>query len=198
MNSEKNQNKPYYVPIRKFILLNFATLTFFQVYWGYRQWKYLRDIGKNPQAIPWLAGLFLPLTYYWLLKSFSELKNKGQEVKEDRGIWIMLVISLIILNLFANFDGYIAGLTFLAFWPLLYGAKLINEYAVSINPKLSKVPPMPWWKRFLVAFGILIMAIIIPLMMMPQEKVNQLLEKLKEMEEMEDKPTIEESLVKVL
>lgn len=192
-------NELYYVPVWRFILLNFATLTFYQIYWGYRQWSYLKKSGKNPQAIPWLAALFLPLTYYSLLKSFTELKEKGEVESSEKGIFVTLVVSYIILNIFGTFDGAVSLVTLLSFWPLLYGLRLANEYYLSLNSEAAKIPKMPWWKRALVGVGLFLFILILPILAFPEERVDQFFEQLeKSLEEQidnQDSPTITEELV---
>lgn len=64
------------VSILKLVIMSAVTLTFYQVYWFYRNWKLARERGDD--VIPILRAIFGVLFAYAL---FKEVREKGRSAK---------------------------------------------------------------------------------------------------------------------
>jgi hypothetical protein len=170
------QITPYYVPLRKFIVLNLATAGIYSVYWAYKQWKYVRAVEEKSQAIPWLAAIFISFTYYSLLNYFYHLSNNKEPESQVKNKHLLLTFAYITLNLLGYLEGYYAVISFLSFVVLFCGVNMINKYALKLNAKADQIPKMAWWKYPLIAVGMLLSAILLVVAAVPEEKIQEFLE----------------------
>lgn len=170
-----NRKGLYYVPVWKFALLNLATLGVFSVYWGYRQWKFLRDSGKNSQAVPWLAGLFLPFTLYSLLKSFTQLDGEEELTTKKKMVFGAAVVAYIMLNSVGTLEGIFFLISLFSFVVLFYPLKIVNGYFLKLDKNVANIPKIPWWKWLLIVLGLIFALIVLFFNFVSEEQLENVL-----------------------
>lgn len=122
-------------------LMSICTFGVYEIYWAYKNWKYVkrRDSSK---IMPFWRAIFAPLWYYSLLR---DLHQKGQAPDFGRA----LVCALLVIAYFAALSSWklpdpYAVVSFLSFLLLIPAARAINalnegNHALAMN---SRVKPL--------------------------------------------------------
>jgi len=114
----------YEISNTKLIMLSVFTLGFFEIYWFYRQWKFIEKV-KNLKLTPWARGLFAPLFAYSLFKYIFELSKDAGEKQTPSAGW--LAAGYFILASMGRFPGWAWLISIASFWPLIPVQNHINQ-----------------------------------------------------------------------
>ena len=128
--SEEGQNlaQPayYWVSPIKFSLMSIVTFTIYDIYWGYKCWKYVKSRDPASHYWPFLTALFLPLSFYWLATDIS--RNEIEKPLSSRTYRIFLASSLFVINFSAwSLTQYWFIALFLFFIPILPAVSAIDR-----------------------------------------------------------------------
>ena len=76
--SEGEELEQVFYPIKlsKFILLSIISIGYYQIFWAYKNWKWLRDVGNEPN-MPLVRSFFMVFTNFSLLPQFSREDDIG-------------------------------------------------------------------------------------------------------------------------
>jgi hypothetical protein len=118
----------FYFPVSlpKLFVLSIATGGLYQLYWFYRNWKYIK--ARNGSAImPFWRALFTPI---WFYPFYQDLKGDSRErfgkVLLPAAPWIILLLLLfVVLNVMESIDGFFELLSLLSVLCLLPFANYI-------------------------------------------------------------------------
>ena len=131
---------PYAISIKKLLILSFATLGTYDVYWFYKQWKFFSKKRHNI-FVYILLCIFSPVTSYFLfsrIEAKMRLQDKNLTLDESKGRRLsFLYFFLGILNKLPDPWGYIYLFRVLAlvqvqrslnrYWEKEYGEKLVRS-----------------------------------------------------------------------
>jgi len=157
---------PEFFPItpNKLIIMSICTLGIYEIYWFYRNWKYLK-IKKQLKISPFWRSIFSIIFCYSLFKHINNYaKEKGIEEHISQG---SLAFAYIIITLSIRLPDPYWIVSIIAFLPLLSVQKLINQLnhfklQIVINNKYSG------WNIFGIISGIIIWGLIILGILMPE------------------------------
>jgi len=118
----------FYFPVSlpKLFVLSIATLGLYQLYWFYRNWKYVKRRDGSP-IMPFWRALFSPIWFYPL---YRDLKRDSRErfgkVLLPGAPWIVLLLLLFVgLGVMESFGGFFELLSLLSVLCLLPYANYI-------------------------------------------------------------------------
>lgn len=77
--NRKEQSVFFYVSPLKLLLMSIGTLGFYEFFWFYKNWTYVRE-HRLRDLSPEFRALFFPFTYYYLLK---EIERAGEAQRRD-------------------------------------------------------------------------------------------------------------------
>ncbi|MBI2176168.1 DUF4234 domain-containing protein [Candidatus Woesearchaeota archaeon] len=134
---EKYSNK---FPIKKLIILSIVTLGIYEIYWLYRNWKYIKETAKKDIHPKWRTlGLIVPLYGIWLIydqfRTIIKLANqKKVNTKFSAGDLTAVYIGLTLIDnrlswkLPDQYWYFSLVFTVLALLPLIAIQKYFNGY----------------------------------------------------------------------
>jgi len=135
----------YPVSLVKLFILSIATLNIYQLFWFYRNWKYIKQ--RDDSAImPFWRAVFTPL---WFFPFYRDLKHDS-EIRLDKSIlpnaaWItLLLISMVGLNIADRFDEsyeFIGVLSVLCLLPFANYILFINRSRPETTKHNSRFRP---------------------------------------------------------
>jgi hypothetical protein len=112
-------------PLIKLVVMAFVTLGFYVVYWFYRNWKTIKQRGRD-DIMPFWRALFSPL---WAYSCFREIK---EAIESRRNVASVspgaMAVAYFLLNLSSRLPGSWALLAFFIFVPLLPFNSLARNY----------------------------------------------------------------------
>lgn len=126
-------------PVWHFVLLSIVTFGIYEIYWFYRNWKYLK-IHKSLDISPgWrTAGLFVPI--YGIVLAYRQLRDI-RDFSKEAGIvktyspgWILF--SWLILTALWRLPDPFWFLSFLSVWLLAVVQGVLNSYWEKEQPEL--------------------------------------------------------------
>ncbi|RME48334.1 MAG: hypothetical protein D6795_13050 [Deltaproteobacteria bacterium] len=124
----------YGVSLTKFLLLFVFSLGLYQFYWGYRQWRSIRDAGKG--VFPLVRAFFLPFFLYAQIRHTEEIFARYGHRERIGALPLALTFFLLALSIRfvpAPFD----LLPFLgSAFPLLLFQQRINAFHRKIAPQV--------------------------------------------------------------
>ena len=164
------QNDQIFYPVKlsKFIFLSLITIGFYSYYWSYKNWRWIRDVEKNPN-MPLVRSFFMIFTNFSLLLKFAEYEN------EDKGFpWysssvalllasIYLVLS-ILGNLSDQFEAismWLLGMGLISFIALIPSAMQVNRLNSDRKDIIAKNSAYHWTTMAYLLMFLPILAIII-------------------------------------
>lgn len=155
----KKDQYAYSQPVWHFILLSVLTLGIYDVYWYYRNWKYLAEFKKLDISPGWrTAGLFVPILNLFLI--YGAHKDYRDLIKEEglnREIYPGLIIVVIIIaGLITNLPDPFWLISFLATIPLAIVQGILNELWRKVQPELIHKTNFRGRQIFLMVFGAII------------------------------------------
>jgi hypothetical protein len=151
-------------PLWKFCFLSIITLNIYQLVWGYKHFKLMKDLDKS-NLVPWAWAWFMPFSLYHLAKKYFALaKRKGWQ--EDPSPMNITVAYFFCASLSKSETG-IWLLSLLSFWPLLIILRAANFYWQKQQPNLPirkswTIPEIIW-----TVFGLMLWASILITSIMP-------------------------------
>jgi len=141
------------VSLLKLSLMSIATLGLYQVYWFYKNWKYVQKLGDKVNAP--LRALFYTLTSYWLFKSIRQQAEDAQVGGLQAGF---LALALFLLGSLWRLPDpwWVVGLG--AFLPLLPVQSTVNELNRKLAPQADPNGRFGGWNIVaLILGGILVL-----------------------------------------
>lgn len=126
------------VPVRKFVVLSLLSLGFYELYWFYRNWAYIRA-RDGSRISPVLRTIFQPFTFTALMADIRS--NLGAGPSRLGSIVLAIVFfALSIVGLFPD-PYWLPGMfTFVCFLPVV---RLIRD----VNGADAEYPPYGWTLR---------------------------------------------------
>lgn len=118
-------------PVWHFVFLSIVTFGIYDIYWFYRNWKYLK-VHKSLDISPgWrTAGLFVPI--YGIVLAYRQLRDI-RDFSKEAGIdktyspgWILF--GWLILSALGRLPDPFWLLSFLSVWPLAVVQGVLNSY----------------------------------------------------------------------
>ncbi|MDO8657590.1 MAG: hypothetical protein Q7K55_02520 [Candidatus Levybacteria bacterium] len=132
MKSPSTSGVPYAMTNTKLIMLTILTLGLYEIYWFYKQWRYVKQ-AKDLNVTPWARGLFSPLFAYPLFKHIFELARKAGERHTPSAGW--LAVAYFVLMMVGRAEGWVWMISLASFWPLLPVQSRVNMLWSKENPK---------------------------------------------------------------
>lgn len=135
MNSNETQTLKYFetTPL-KFFLMSTCTFGLYELYWSYKNWKYIKQ-RDDSKILPVVRAIFYTLMFYTILTDISD--KHGTKYLKNSFIKGSLAISLLILGaLWKLPDPYwfLTYLTFLPMLPAVYAITEINSDVTAQHP----------------------------------------------------------------
>jgi hypothetical protein len=153
INKEKNPDTPFseYQPLSNFFLLNILSLGFYQLYWFYKHWRFLRD-NKELNIQPAMRALFTIFFGYSLFSRFYILaKEKGYKEQPLVGLLFILFIATGLLAYLD--DPYLTLISLFSFVFLIPVHQMMNFYYLEEQPGYRKrIKFSSREKNFLIVF----------------------------------------------
>lgn len=148
-NKPINQQFSNVMPVWKFCFLCIITLNMYQLPWGHKQWKFLKD-RENLNINPWLRGYFLPFTMYHLAKKVFVLAEREGYRKKPSAFQVTLIYWVIFCL------APILRIGLFSFIPLLTILKAVNYYWEQEQPNLPVRDSFTGREVIWIIFGIFI------------------------------------------
>lgn len=129
--AEANFEPGIYFPVSasKLIILSLLSLGVYQVYWGYRNWRSIRQ-RDGGSLWAWARGLFLPLTLYWLYRDAKNHPRQDDRLRLGQAAIVALALGYLVIGVARNSQSplyYLAVvLTSLCLLPLAAHIRRIN------------------------------------------------------------------------
>lgn len=146
--TKKNQSKDskttrvfYAISNTKLIMLSILTFGLYEIYWFYRQWKFVKKV-KNLKLTPWARGLFAPLFAYSLFKYIFELSKDADEKQTPSAGW--LAAGYFILVSMGRLSGWGWMISFLSVLPIIPAQNHINLLFKKDFPKTEVSTTFNW------------------------------------------------------
>ncbi len=124
----------YGQPVRNLVLLSLLTLNLYQLYWFYRNWKHLKShTGADIRPGLRTVGLLIPIVSFFLIyDQFDDI----HDLSTGRGIAALgvryspmgLMLAYVLINALWMVPGRVSLLGVLAFIPLVYVQRALNDY----------------------------------------------------------------------
>jgi hypothetical protein len=148
---------PIYFPVSvpKMIVMSIASGGFYQLYWSYRNWKYIRQADDSTISPFWRA-LFVLFFHYFLIKRVKADTSTRTVVLYSPALLTVLYLLLLLAWQLPGFWRYVSYLDFLALLPVVQAVNSANEgraFPWSMNTRFTG------WNLALIALAIASLAI---------------------------------------
>lgn len=141
----------------RFIVLYFATLGVYPLFWMYDQWTFLKN-KQNLNISPGWRAVFSPLWTGSLAGGIQKyLKKENINVSYSP---ILIGITFFILSALYRLPDPYWLITFLSFIPILPILDAMNQYYEKHDSHLPD-PELAWWQNILVGVGLLILILAV-------------------------------------
>jgi hypothetical protein len=142
----------------KLAILSVVTLSLYNVYWSYKNWKCVNRLTGEHFNAP-LRAFFYPLTSYSLFHHIeTEGRKLGTEVHSNAGF---LAVVLFLLNLMYHLPGPYGLVGLLTFLPLMAVQSVVNQINRRATPDADpNVRLRPWNVVAVIVGGIVTVAAI--------------------------------------
>ncbi|MEL7449523.1 MAG: hypothetical protein AAFN78_09955, partial [Pseudomonadota bacterium] len=135
----------------KFVLMDVATLGLYSIYWSYKNWHFVRE-RDQPNVIPFLCAIFIPLTFYWLMKSLaSSVESRVLSSPSSRVLLAVLLLLLTATSALPDPYWLVSVFTFVPMMPTVVALWSTAERTPSAA---HRVPAFHWSNTFAYLFGI--------------------------------------------
>jgi hypothetical protein len=127
----------------KLVVMLFATLGLYQIYWFYKQWDRVRDAGDNVAPAP--RSIFSILFCYSLFRRVID-STHAVGVRTSVPAWL-LAVGFILPSLMYRANGTEAYLSILAIVPLTFVQRIANAVALgqgSTEDRNTRLTPLNW------------------------------------------------------
>jgi len=112
----------YPVSLSKFIVLSLLTMGIYDIYWFYKNWRFVHD-RDNSTIMPFWRALFSPL---WCAALILDLRKHVKNKTIPIALVVFLSIVYFVLSIVSGLPNPYWIVSFLAFVPLLPVVRLIN------------------------------------------------------------------------
>lgn len=161
----------FYQPVWHFVLLSILTFGLYDVYWYYKNWKYLKSYKGLEFSPVWrTVGLFIPIYNLILLYNFHK---DYRDLVEEEGISRAIYPGRIILVIMASFvlvrlpDPYWM-LSFVSVIPLAMVQSVLNDLWDKVQPDKRRREALRVRQVMLIVIGALIWLLSIYAMLLPE------------------------------
>jgi hypothetical protein len=156
-SDEQALEPPIYFPVSvpKMIVMSIASGGFYQLYWSYRNWKYIRQADDSTISPFWRA-VFALFFHYSLVKRVKADTSARTVVLYHPALLTVLYLSLLLAWQLPGFWRYVSYLDFLALLPVVQAVNSANEgraFPWSMNTRFTG------WNLALIALAIAGLAI---------------------------------------
>ena len=162
----KDVGQPFFaVTPKKLIVMAFFTWGFYEIYWFYRNWKFLKE-KHDFKVSPLARGIFGPLFCYSLFKIVREYSEQHQlktGIKE--GVLATCYILMIITYKLPSPFDLISSFSFI---PLLTVQRSINNLGQRLSPQTLADSRFNGWNIFGIVIGSLLWILVILGIMFPE------------------------------
>jgi len=139
----------FYIPTSKLILYSIISLGWYEVYWFYRNWHFLRYNRKRKTALSFWRDAINPFAWvnvFYNISTDSEMNKaiRGRDFTSNGWSWFvwMIMLSAFASNLvsFVQSISYLVevAVTIVALWFSLWTILPVQKYINSVNDKLRK------------------------------------------------------------
>ena len=135
VSTGSTDDRYYRTSFTKFILLDACTFGLYEVYWNYRNWKYIKQRDQSDLRPFWRA-IFFPLWFYALLNDIS--KVTGKKFFHSMVYKWALVIAIVAFALAARLPDPFWLITLLGFLPFLPVISVIERLNIAEGVTASK------------------------------------------------------------
>lgn len=127
----KDAGSPFFsISLKKLVIMSIFTLGIYEIYWFYRNWKFLKE-KHGFKVIPLARAIFSPIFCYSLFNTVKSYATQHEiEVKYKPSTLTVCYVLLVLTN---RAPSPLDILSFLTFIPLLSVQKTIND----LNNKLA-------------------------------------------------------------
>lgn len=102
VDNELAQNEFYVVSKRKFLILYLTTMSIYQIYWFYRNWK-LQKLAKGLNVWPVPRAIFSIFFYHSLFRLIDQKTSGNGKISQwNSGMSATLIVVLLILSTFVD------------------------------------------------------------------------------------------------
>lgn len=162
---DKNSPYPYVVSLKKFIILNITTLTLYETYWFYKQWKSLKA-QKDFKISPIARAIFSPIFIFSFLGNVAQNLTSVDKTKKlyvvilGMAYILMIVMTGVPDTLVPSLPNWYWLLGMLSFVPLIPAVVAVNHYwdkKTRGNVSVSKFGPSNYiWSVIGIVFWLLV------------------------------------------
>ncbi|RKP57989.1 hypothetical protein D7Z26_00280 [Cohnella endophytica] len=154
----KSDLNGYCQPVWHFVFLSVLTFGLYDLYWYYRNWKYLKKYkGLNISPVWRTIGILVPIFGLYLI--YSAHKDYHNLIKEEgvnRTIYPgLIVVAIIITGLLTRLPDPYWLLCFLSTIPLAIVQKILNELWRKVQPGLIHRTKFRGRQIFLIVIGVI-------------------------------------------
>lgn len=145
------------LPIWKFILLCVITFGFYELFWFYKTWKFLKEknnLDISPFWRTFFSGLYAGSNAKYVLNLVKTVNYQNEYSPT------LIGISYIILNVFWRLPEPYWLLSFFSFLPMIPMVKAMNFYWQYENPNLP-LKKFSWWQIILIISGIIFLILML-------------------------------------
>ncbi len=129
----------------KFVLMFFATIGLYPVYWSYRNWHFIQERDQSG-VTPILAALFYPLTFYWFMRSLAP--SLDSRVLSSAAWRATLAGVLFVISASSAFPDPYWLVSMLAFVPMMPIVLAMSSTAKRNPSAARRVPAFHWSNAF--------------------------------------------------
>ncbi len=162
----KDVGQPFFaVSLKKLAVMAFFTWGFYEIYWFYKNWKFLKE-KHDFKVSPLARGIFGPLFCYSLfriIRDYSDQHRVGSGIKAG-ALATCYVLMMVTYKLPSPFD-LISSFSFI---PLLTVQKAINDLGQRLSPQVHADSRFNGWNIFGIVAGSLLWVLVISGFMFPE------------------------------
>lgn len=146
------------VSLKKFIVMDLATLGLYNIFWAYKNWEYYKSVGRDVRPVwrAWFSVFYLP----GLLKDILQTGNANG--LSNTFSPVVVFIPWLVLQISSRLPDPLWLISFLSFLPLIPVLKYINEInratgrSAAINSQFTRSN----WIGIAFGFLVLVLAIL--------------------------------------
>ncbi|MCF7870873.1 MAG: hypothetical protein K9M14_03330 [Candidatus Omnitrophica bacterium] len=159
--------KIYFFPTSpiKLAVMSICTCGIYEIFWFYKNWKFLKE-KYNFKVNPFLRGLFAIFFCHSFFKIVKEYSKQHQITVDYKPV--QLTIAYILLTIACSAPDPFWVISDLAFVPLLYTQKAINNLNNKLIPKTTINNKFSGWNIFGIILGIILWLLIIISIFLPK------------------------------
>lgn len=144
------------VSLPKYCAMSICTLALYDLYWAYKNWKYIKD-RDHSTIIPFLRAIFLPITYYWLLKDISA--TGGAKFLDTPFKRMLLALAYVFIGCLAFLPGPFSILSLLVFVPIMPAVRAIGQFNINSESSTHRKSTLKNYLTYLFGGSIVLLLI---------------------------------------